>query len=121
MFFKQLVREIFDSDFDFLPVGIQLPWCSRSPVLPQSMSSTCNYSCSVLVERGILILVLPQSPTSAVDVRIYYANRTTAGLREEFFMVDTVFSGPGILQFSQASGLNFCNEQSHLLTLCTLF
>ena len=56
--------------------------------------------------------MLPQSSTPAVDVRIYYANRTTAGLREQFFMLDTVFSGPGILQFRQASDLNFCNEHA---------
>ena len=33
-------------------------------------------------------------------------------LREQFSMLDTVLSGPGILQFSQASDLNFSNEQS---------
>ena len=40
----------------------------------------------MLIERGIL--VLPQSRTPAVDVRIYYTNQTTAGQREEFFKLD---------------------------------
>lgn len=68
--------------------------------------STSGYTTTVVLG--------PQSSTPAVDVnvRIYYANRTTAGLREQFSMLDTVLSGPGILQFSQASDLNFSNEQS---------
>ena len=42
---------------------------------------------SVLIKRGIL--VLPQPSTPAVDVRIYYGNRTTVGLQERFFKLDT--------------------------------
>ena len=42
----------------------------------------------MLIERERGILVPPQSRTPAVDVRIYYANQTTAGQREEFFKLD---------------------------------
>ena len=38
---------------------------------------------SVLIEQGILVLPHSRSPT--VDVRISFANRTTGGLREQFF------------------------------------
>ena len=40
---------------------------------------------SVLIEQGILVLPHSRSPT--VDVRISFANRTTGGLREQFFLV----------------------------------
>ena len=40
---------------------------------------------SVLIEQGIL--VLPHSRTPTVDVRISFANWTTGGLREQFFLV----------------------------------
>ena len=52
---------------------------------------------SVLIEQGIL--VLPHSRTPVVDVRISLANRTTGGLREQFFF-SQILSGPGILQSS---------------------
>ena len=52
----------------------------------------------MLIEQGIL--VLPHSPTPTVDVRISFANRTTGGLRQQFFF-SQIFSGPGILQSSR--------------------
>ena len=52
---------------------------------------------SMLIEQGIL--VLPHSRTPTVDVRISFANRTTGGLRQQFFF-SQIFSGPGILQSS---------------------
>ena len=54
-------------------------------VLPQSHTPTVDvkYITSVLIEQGIL--VLPQSRSPADNVRIYYANRTPVGLREQFF------------------------------------
>ena len=51
----------------------------------------------MLIEQGIL--VLPQSRTPAVDVRISFANRTTGGLAGAVFF-SQIFSGPGILQSS---------------------
>ena len=52
----------------------------------------------MLLEQGIL--VLPHSRTPTVDVRISFANRTTGGLRQQFFF-SQIFSGPGILQSSR--------------------
>ena len=46
---------------------------------------------SVLIERGILVLLQPSTP--AVDVRIYYGSQTTAGLREQFVNLDAKWSG----------------------------
>ena len=52
----------------------------------------------MLIEQGIL--VLPHSRTPTVDVRISFANRTTGGLRQQFFF-SQIFSWPGILQSSR--------------------
>ena len=71
--------------------------CSWKPSFPQLLNSDCKsiyapavpYSrsrcqvTSVLIEQGMLVLPLSYAPS--VDVRIYYANWTTARMREQFF------------------------------------
>ena len=54
---------------------------TSAPAVPYSRSRF--QVTSVLIEQGIL--VLPHSRTPTVDVRISFANRTTGGLREQFF------------------------------------
>ena len=56
-------------------------YTTSAPAVPYSRSR-CQVT-SVLIEEGML--VLPLSYASSVDVRICYANWTTARMREQFF------------------------------------
>ena len=68
--------------------------CAQSltgaPTVPYSRSRF--QVTSVLIEQGIL--VLPHSRTPTVDVSISFANRTTGGLREQFFSVRYLVGRP---------------------------
>ena len=56
-------------------------YTTSAPAVPYSCSR-CQVT-SVLIEQSMLVLLLSHAP--AVDVSIYFANWTTAGLREQFF------------------------------------
>ena len=56
-------------------------YTTSAPAVPYSCSQ-CQVT-SVLIEQSMLVLLL--SHALAIDVRIYYANWTTAGLQEQFF------------------------------------